>query len=910
VSGTTRRNPLLSSIVGLVLLPGICFTSGCGAIGNANQSTSSISSLSISPAAATIRAGDTQSFVASGTAASSLKRPAVPRQTRWLVNGILGGNSTVGTINSQGLYAAPAAIPNPNQVEVTALNPALGLLPATARITLENPIPQVVSVSPNAVSLGDFTIKVTGKKFVRGAQVTFAGRTLPTTFNSSFQLTASGTATQADAGQAQISVVNSNPGSASAPTTVAMEVRTPSIQASSVTITPGAGAVRSGDSLQFSAVVKGLSNQAVSWSIGGIPGGNQAQGTIDAKGLYRSPAVVPVSGSVKVTATSTAIHSIAATVGLAVYNPIPVVTSVSPAALAVGNFKLIITGKKFTSGAQVIFGGSALKTTLNSSTQLTATGSVTAAQAGKVQVFVQNPNPGSASSAVANVQVASPAESSASAADADIRVDASKTLNETGKDDIAAAKNIYASASAPEADGGLSPDWNLISSQFAMKRMRNINGLGDCEVDSGGNLSGCTRLNGDLASMKTRGLTPHVIVGQWAPSSIGGDPRRWSASQWAQYDELCYAIVDYVANRFGGTGFQQSLFEVANEIDNTMTPDDLWLTPSTNVPQGDPSRFAQYDTVYRHWAKAVSKVAEQSPTKSVRIAAEAEGFERVSYETTWHNASIQTYAAQGVRLDMVALHTYGGDSGDIAKYAQSIRSALRANGLNNAEIWVTEWGASSTGDSYFGAINGTAPGAAWGIHFLLQALRGTITGGSFAEVRDNHGHDTAGTDSNLYGATWTHVEQNAEYPKAIANAFSMVDRMKGSRKSVSVSSAKPDLYALSSSDAQSASLIVANYNYMFDWNGKRYSDQSHNESVTVAFDHLPFTGPVTVDRYLIDANTSNLESWVAAGKTPPSVKATQVQRVESFAATATGGTLVLPAKQLGQSAVSMWIIHQ
>ena len=93
-----------------------------------------------------------------------------------------------------------------------------------------------------------------------------------------------------------------------------------------------------------------------------------------------------------------------------------------------------------------------------------------------------------------------------------------------------------------------------------------------------------------------------------------------------------------------------------------------------------------------------------------------------------------------------------------------------------------------------------------------------------------------------------------------------------------MNAAKPDLYALASSDSRSASLIVANYNYTFNYNNKNYSDRTNNETVTVALKNLPFSGPVTVDRYLIDAQTSNLNYWVAQGQTPPSVQATNCKK--------------------------------
>jgi len=235
---------------------------------------------------------------------------------------------------------------------------------------------------------------------------------------------------------------------------------------------------------------------------------------------------------------------------------------------------------------------------------------------------------------------------------------------------------------------------------------------------------------------------------------------------------------------------------------------------------------------------------------------------------------------------------------------------LNTNGLTHTEIWVTESGPSDTGTNVFGVINASHQGAAWAIDFLLQALKGTVTGGSFLIVRDNQGHDTAGVSSNMFEASWNHVAGGNEYPKAVANAFSMVDRMAGTRKAVMTDPAKPDLKALTSSDSTTASLIVANYNYLFGYANKNYSDLSKNETVTVAFKNLPFNGSVTVDRYLIDAQTSNLNYWMAAGKLPPSVQATQLQKVESFSAVTTGGTLNLPARQLGPSAVSLWIVHQ
>ena len=70
----------------------------------------------------------------------------------------------------------------------------------------------------------------------------------------------------------------------------------------------------------------------------------------------------------------------------------PTVTTVSPAAVPVGNFSITITGTKFVNGAKVMFGGQALTTKFVSATELTATGTTMTSQKGTtVQVTVRIP---------------------------------------------------------------------------------------------------------------------------------------------------------------------------------------------------------------------------------------------------------------------------------------------------------------------------------------------------------------------------------------------------------------------------------------------------------------------------------------------------------------------------------------
>jgi IPT/TIG domain-containing protein len=399
----------------LVLPLALVSLCGCTAVDAGNSaatrsSTQLASSTVVTPATAQIRIGEAQQFSAAFSGLPvrlGIENPDVT----WSVNGIPGGNATVGTISAEGLYTPPASLPNPNPVKVTVNLPGDPSTSAAVPLRLTNPIPTLTSVSPTTISVGSFTLTVNGGGFVRGAEVLFAGTPLPTTFNSATQLTATGVAAQAQVGSAQIGVLNPNPGSASSVANLSVQVNNPG--AILVSVGPPNIALRALDTQQFTATIQGTSNSAATWSVNGVLGGNATVGIISAAGLYAAPATLPNPNIVNVTAASAADPSVSATVPLTLYNPIPVVTSISPNSVSVGSFTLTVSGSKFVTGAQVVFAGNALQTTFNSASQLTAVGTATAAQLGSVQVSVRNSNPGSASSTTAlNVQVTQPLSAS------------------------------------------------------------------------------------------------------------------------------------------------------------------------------------------------------------------------------------------------------------------------------------------------------------------------------------------------------------------------------------------------------------------------------------------------------------------------------------------------------------------
>jgi uncharacterized protein (DUF1800 family) len=185
----------------------------------------------------------------------------------------------------------------------------------------------------------------------------------------------------------------------------------------SVQVIPPTAQITAGSTLQYRATVDGAgSNTAVKWAINGIPNGNATLGTINASGVYQAPATVPNPNTVQVQATSLADTTATATGTATLTNGVPVVNAVLPTTIPVGNFTLVVSGRRFASGAVVSFGGSFLPTTFISSTELTATGTATSAQAGTVQVTVINPDPGSQTSNAFALQIGTSANTLSAAA--------------------------------------------------------------------------------------------------------------------------------------------------------------------------------------------------------------------------------------------------------------------------------------------------------------------------------------------------------------------------------------------------------------------------------------------------------------------------------------------------------------
>jgi hypothetical protein len=142
---------------------------------NSGQTTVSSTptvTVSINPTAASVTAGSTVQLTATVTNSTS-------QSVTWSVNGIAGGNATVGTISSAGVYTAPATVPSGGTVTVQATSTVATTVSASATVTVTAPAaatPVLSSISPSSGTQGSsVTVTLNGANFQSGAAVSVGG---------------------------------------------------------------------------------------------------------------------------------------------------------------------------------------------------------------------------------------------------------------------------------------------------------------------------------------------------------------------------------------------------------------------------------------------------------------------------------------------------------------------------------------------------------------------------------------------------------------------------------------------------------------------------------------------------------------------------------------------------------------
>ena len=317
---------------------------GCsGVVGTGPSQPPSNITVQVAPTSATALLGEPQTFIAvvSNTTNTSVT---------WSVNGIAGGNAAVGTIDANGIYTAPANLPTPNSISVTATSVEDPSKSSTAQVTIASDIS--VSASPQAapVELG------AARQFT--ATVNSAGNP-----NRSVRWTLSGTGcTGANCGTVDSFGAYTAPQILPIPAAISLTASSladPSksgVAVIDVTSTftlgvTGLSSVNASNTATYVATLAPAANsnpsRVISWSVTGAGCSGAACGTISSSGVYAAPSVPPSPATVQIIATPQADPTKVASVSVSILPAINVLVSPTAATLPLGSaqpFQATVTG--------------------------------------------------------------------------------------------------------------------------------------------------------------------------------------------------------------------------------------------------------------------------------------------------------------------------------------------------------------------------------------------------------------------------------------------------------------------------------------------------------------------------------------------------------------------------------------
>lgn len=170
-------------------------------------------SVKVSPTTRTMRLGTPKSF-------SAYLANTTNKAVTWLVNGVPGGNATVGTIDTTGLFTAPWAMPGSNTVQVTAVSVADPRATSSATVTFVNPVPELLATDPGVLLIGPGTWILRGRGFVPGTTVKLGDEPVLASFLSPTELGITSTNPALPGGRITLKARNPDPWPASSETLV------------------------------------------------------------------------------------------------------------------------------------------------------------------------------------------------------------------------------------------------------------------------------------------------------------------------------------------------------------------------------------------------------------------------------------------------------------------------------------------------------------------------------------------------------------------------------------------------------------------------------------------------------------------------------------------------------------------
>ena len=316
ITATSQADPTVSDQVQLTLVPSVSIsvTSGCGTPVNLSDGQSCLFSATVTPSTAT---GVTWSMV-----------------------------PNIGTL-AGGLYTAPTPIVVTQTVTVTATSVADTSKSASISLTLVPASPAVVTISPQAVTLGPAQTQ----QFVAAVA------------NAPDQSVAWSISPSSGAGSISTGGVYTAPSNFTTTQTVTVTARSnydPTKSATAVitlspmvtvSVKPLIAMVSASQTEQFTATVTGSTNTGVTWSV------NPPIGTISSTGLYTAPPAITSATVVTVIATSDADpnRSGAATINLNASSNVGISISPKTVTLTAGQSQVFTATISGTTSTDVIW---------------------------------------------------------------------------------------------------------------------------------------------------------------------------------------------------------------------------------------------------------------------------------------------------------------------------------------------------------------------------------------------------------------------------------------------------------------------------------------------------------------------------------------------------------------------------
>ena len=281
-------------------------------------------SVSISPTTAQVRVSTQQQFTTTVTDTANTS-------VTWSVTGSGCTGAACGSISTSGLYTAPATVPSPAQVSVTATSVADSTKSVTSTVTIIPPISVSISPTTAQVRVGaqqQFTATVLN---TANTSVTWSVTGAGCTGAACGSISTSGlyTAPATVPSPAQVSVIATSV----ADTTKSSAATVTIIPPVAISISPTTAQVRVGAQQQFTATVLNTANTSVTWSVTGAGCAGTACGSISTSGLYTAPATAPNPTQVSVTAASIADTTKTSTATVTIIPPVSVTISPTSAQL-------------------------------------------------------------------------------------------------------------------------------------------------------------------------------------------------------------------------------------------------------------------------------------------------------------------------------------------------------------------------------------------------------------------------------------------------------------------------------------------------------------------------------------------------------------------------------------------------